>query len=213
LPVGVWLLRNQLLLGDALGTATKVEQLGWSPNPASEWLGHPLFTPRGFASFVQGLVPRFWRGEVVWRRVELAWPPADAIYTATTLVFLALALAALPRRPRGPSRTAELASAVAIATCIAILVALSLRWVFPEAGNPSAQRPWFHHGRLIGGALLPFALLYLRGLRVLVSPLPQRAGALVAWATLAALCALSVGTEVWLSLPAFRSDSNLFHLP
>ena len=213
IPVGAWLLRNLILQGDALGTASKVELLGWTHNPASEWLHHPLFTPGGFASFVGDLVPRFWRGELVWRRHELAWPPADAIYTGTTLLFLALACAALPRRAPGPPRTAELASAAALGISVAILLALSLSFVFPERGNPSAERPWFFHGRLIGGALLPFALLYVRGLSVLAAALPPRARASAALAALAAICALGVGSELWLSRPAFRSAHNLFHLP
>ena len=213
LPVGIWLVRNQLLQGDWLGTAAKVDLLGWSHNPLSAWLGHPLFTPRGFASFTADLVPRFWRGELVWRRNELAWPPADAIYTVTTLVFLALATAALPRRPRGPARSAEIASAASLAISVAILVLLSLLFVFPEHGNPSAERPWFHHGRLIGGALLPFAVLYVRGLCVLTSALPPRARAPTAFALLAAICALAVGSELWLSAPAFRSAHNFWHLP
>lgn len=213
LPVSLWLLRNQLLQGDALGTAEKLERMGWGYKSASQWLDHPLFSARGLASFVHDLVPRFWRGELVWRRYELAWPPADASYTATTLGFLALALAALPRRAPGRARTAELASAAALALCVAILVALSLLFVFPEAANPSAQRPWFHQGRLIAGALLPFALLYVRGLCVLVSPLAARVRAAAFWSVLLALCALCVGSELWLSRAVFRSAHNLLHLP
>jgi hypothetical protein len=212
-PVGAWLLRNQLLQGDWLGTAAKVELLGWRHNPASEWLGHPLFTPQGFAAFVQDLVPRFWRGELVWRREELAWPPADAIYSVTSIAFLALALGALPRRPRGAARDAELASAAALALSVAVLFGLSLAFVFPEHGNPSAERPWFFHGRLIGGALLPFALLYVRGLCVLAAPLPARARTAAFSCALAALCALCVGSELWLARPAFASAHNLWHLP
>lgn len=212
-PVGAWLLRNWLLQGDLLGADSKAELLGWAHNPASEWIRHPLFTAHGFAGFVGDLVPRFWRGELVWRRHELRWPPADAIYVATTLLFLGLACAALPRRPPGPARTAEIASAAALAIGVAILVALSLRFVFPERGNPSAERPWFFHGRLIGGALLPFALLYVRGLCALTAALPPRARPPAASALLAAICALAVGSELWLSLPAFRSPYNLFHLP
>jgi hypothetical protein len=212
-PVALWLLRNQMLQGEALATGSKVELLGWRPNAVSAWFSHPLFTPSGFASFVADLVPRFWRGELVWRRYEIAWPPADAVYTATTLLFLAAALLALPRRPRGDARTAEAASAASIALCVAILVALSLRFVFPEHGNPSAARPWFHHGRLIAGALLPFALLYVRGLCVLTSALPERVRVPAGAAALAAICALALGSELWLSLPVFRSAHNLWHLP
>lgn len=212
-PVGLWLLRNQLVQGEALGTGSKVELLGWRLHPMSDWLSHPLFTPSGFATFVADLVPRFWRGELVWRRYELAWPPADAIYTATTLLFLALAAAALWRRPRGDARTLEIASAASVALCVAILVVLSLRFVFPENGNPSAARPWFHHGRLISGALLPFAVLYVRGVCVLTAPLPQRARKPTAFALLGALCALAFGSELWLSAPVFRSPFNFWHLP
>jgi len=213
LPVGIWLARNELMQGDLLGVGTKVEVLGWRHNPASDWLEHPLFSWQGFASFGGDLIPRFWRGELVWRRHELTWPPADAIYTATTLAFLALALAALPRRPRGPARSAELASAAAIFVSVAILVLMSLLFVFPAQGNPSAARPWFDQGRLIDGALLPFALLYVRGLCVLMSRLPERARTPVAVALLASVCALSVGSDVWLALPAFRSAYNFWHLP
>ncbi|HEX5068282.1 MAG TPA: hypothetical protein VFY49_19335 [Myxococcota bacterium] len=213
LPVGSWLLRNQLLQGEALATGSKVELLGWRPNPVSAWLSHPLFTPSGFASFIGDLVPRFWRGELVWRRYELAWPPADAIYTATSLIFLALAAAALPRRPRGDARTVEIASAASIALSVAILFVLSLRFVFPEHGNPSAAHPWFFHGRLIAGALLPFGLLYVRGLCVLTSALPQRLRVPASAAALAAICGLALGSELWLSLPVFGSAYNFWHLP
>lgn len=211
LPVGAWLLRNHVLQGDWLGTSSKTLLLGWRPNPVSEWLAHPLFTPRGFTHFVLDLVPRFWRGELVWRRRELAWPFADAVYTATTIGFLAVGALALARRRSGPARTAELASAASLAASVAILALLSLLFVFPPEGNPSAERPWFHHGRLIAGALLPFAILYLRGLEVLAAALPVRARAVAAWSALALLLALCVGSELWLSLPAFRSPYNLYH--
>jgi len=213
LPVGIWLGRNELLQGDLLGVGTKVDLLGWRHNPASDWLEHPLFTVHGFTSFGGDLIPRFWRGELVWHRRELAWPPADEIYTATTLVFLALAFAALPRRPRGPARSTELASAAAVVVSVAILVLMSLLFVFPAQGNPSAARPWFYQGRLIDGALLPFAVLYVRGLCVLTSLLPSRARTAVAATLLAALSVLCVGSDVWLALPAFHSPHNFWHLP
>jgi hypothetical protein len=211
-PLAAWWLRNLWLAGDALGSAAKVEALGWQRNPVSAWLAHPLFTPGGFVRFTLDLIPHFWRGELVWRRRELAWPPADALYTATTLVFVALAVATLWRRAPAAQRVAERASAAALALAVATLVVLSLAFVFPEHGNPSAARPWFHHGRLIGAALLPFAILYLRGLSVLLLPLSARARHAAGFALLALLCGLCLGSELWLARPVFASPHNLLHL-
>ena len=149
----------------------------------------------------------------MWRRRELALPAADALYTATTLLFVTLAVATLWRRAPAAQRIAERASAAALTLAVATLVALSLAFVFPEQGNPSAARPWFHHGRLIGAALLPFAILYLRGLRVLVTPLPARVRDAAGFALLAALCLLCLGSELWLARPVLASPHNLLHLP
>jgi hypothetical protein len=213
LPLAAWGLRNLLLAGDALGSAAKVEALGWTQRPLAQWLAHPLLTPSGFARFALDLVPHFWRGELVWRRRELALGPVDALYTATSLLFVLLAVATLWRSAPGPARVAERASAAALALAVATLCLLSLAFVFPEDGNPSAARPWFHHGRLIGGALLPFAVLYVRGLRVLCGALPVRARDAAAFALLALVCLVCTGSELWLARPAFASPHNLLHLP
>jgi hypothetical protein len=212
-PVGAWWIRNQWLAGDALGSAQKVGALGWEPRPFSQWASHPLLTPSGFWRFTLDLIPHFWRGELVWRRRELAWPAADALYSASTLLCLALALATTWRRPPGAARSAERASLAAVTLAVATLCLLSLSFVFPEQGNPSAARPWFYHGRLIGGALLPFAVVFVAGLRALVQPLPERARVAAGAALLAALCIVSLGSEWWLARPVFASPHNLLHLP
>ena len=50
----------------------------------------------------RGWCPTFWRGELAWHRTDLALPAMDALYTASTLLLLVLALAGL--RGREPGR-------------------------------------------------------------------------------------------------------------
>ncbi len=210
-PLALWLLRNQLLFGDPTATALKAQRLGWQAKPFASWLDHPLFTPSGFAAFLAGLLPKFWRGELVWRREVLAWPAADAVYSATSLLFVPLAaLACWRQRAARPAESLALAVLVLSVGCLA---ALSLLYVFPADGNPSAARPWFDHGRLIGGALVPFLLLYVRGLQQATARLPARAAARAAWCALAAVAALALGSEIALTRPVFASAYNAYHLP
>lgn len=213
-PLASWLVRNQLLFGDPTATALKAQRLGWEPRPLADWLDHPLFTPSGCAEFVAGLVPTFWRGELVWRRDVLAWPPADLLYTLTTLVFLPLAaLARLRGRDLQASRPTESAALAMLGLAVAVLATLSLLYVFPEVGNPSAARPWFDQGRLIAGALVPFLILYVRGLQVATSPLPARAASATAWSALACVASVVLLSEIVLARRVFLSDYNWYHLP
>jgi hypothetical protein len=214
LPALFWLLRNQLLGGDLTGTAFKVERLGWGHRSLAEYWGHPIFTPAGAATFVTDLIPRFWRGELVWYRDELAWPAADLVYTASTLIFLPLAALGLWRRGRPRAlRVAEGAALVAVLAGGAVLALLSLLFVFGETTSPSAAYPYFVQGRLISGVLVPFALLYLRGLEEATSRLPAGWAARAGWGVLGALAALTLVSEALLTAPVFSSLYNGFHLP
>ncbi len=210
-PLALWLLRNQLLFGDPTASALKAQRLGWQPKPFASWLDHPLFTPSGWIAFLGGLVPKFWRGELVWRREILAWPAADAVYTATSLLFVPLAALAWWRQRA--ARPAESLALAVLTLSVGCLATLSLLYVFPEDGNPSAARPWFDHGRLIAGALLPFLLLYVRGLQVATAWLPPRAAARVAWCVLAGVAAVALSSEILLTRPVFASAYNAYHLP
>jgi hypothetical protein len=216
LPVALWLARNQLLLGDALGSSLKVERMGWSRRPLGEWLDHPLLTASGALDFLAGLVPSFWRGELVWRRELLAWPVADRVYTATSALFLAAAALGLRRGAAAgarPGRLAEGLAWLAVLGSVALLAGLSLPFEFHATSNPSARRPFFDQGRLVCGALVPFLLLYLRGLEGLAARLPAGARRGAAWACLAAVLALATASELALAWPAFASPYNWFHLP
>jgi hypothetical protein len=211
---GVWLIRNLLVFGDLTGTAFKIERMGWARKPVSDYLDHPLFSPSGVHAFVGKLIPLFWRGEMAWHRAPLAWPWADGFYTATTLAFVALAVLGLRRRVRGGSkRLAEGMALVTLLASVAILAGLSLMYVFHETSNPTARLPYFVQGRLISGVLVPFLLLYVRGIQVAMARLPGRASPAAAWACLALVAGVAVVSEAALHAQVFGSQYNLFHLP
>jgi hypothetical protein len=86
-------------------------------------------------------------------------------------------------------------------------------FVFGETTSPSAAYPYFVQGRLISGVLVPFALLYLRGLEEATSGLPAGWAAPAGWALLGALAALALVSEAVLTAPVFLSLYNGFHLP
>jgi hypothetical protein len=213
-PVGVWLVRNLLVFGDLTATAFKIERMGWGRKPLSEYMDHPIFTLSGLHTFVGKLIPLFWRGEIAWHRVPLASPSADEFYVATTLLFVTLAALGLRRRERaGSARLAEAMALATLAASVAMLAGLSLLYVFHETSNPTASLPYFVQGRLISGVLVPFVLLYVRGIEVAVSRLPARAAAVAAWLCLALAAGVAVVSEVILHWEVFGSQYNLFHLP
>jgi hypothetical protein len=213
LPVSVWLARNQLLLGDATGDAVKIERLGWGSRPLAEWLAHPLLAPGGLASFLAELVRTFWRGELAWRQATLGHPASDALYVAATLVCLVLAAIGMRGSRPHAERVAEGAAWVAVVGAVALLGWLSLHFSFTSTTNPSLERPWFANGRLVAGALVPFALLFVRGIERGAAWLPERWRERAAWTGLAALLAAASLSEAVLTAPVVRSAYNYFHLP
>jgi hypothetical protein len=90
---------------------------------------------------------------------------------------------------------------------------LSLMFVFDETTNPTAGAPYLAQGRLIAGVLLPFLLLYVRGLEVALAPLVARAGPWLGWGCLAGIALVILGSELALALPVFGSAYNAYHLP
>ncbi len=216
-PVAWWLIRNQVLFGDLSGSGLKVERMGWGRKELSTWFDHPLLTPSGALEFVGTLLPSFWRGQLAWHTKLLAWKPADLYYTVTSLLFVGCAaFGVVAERRRGSQSGGTRIDAMAflaVLGSVLTLVALSLPFEFHATSDPSAARPWFDHGRLIAGALVPFAILYVRGIDVASSVLrgPARSGVRVA--LLALSIAVVLVSEAALMEPVVGSPYNGFHLP
>lgn len=213
-PLAVWGLRNERLFGDPTATSAKLERMRWQRKAPAELADHPLLRAGGVRDFASHLLPAFWRGELPWHRATLAVPAVDGFYTISSLILVALAGAGLVRRrDPGRSRLAEASALAALAACAGMLALLSLLFEFPRLGNPSAAFPYFVQGRLVSGAVAPFALLYLRGAMLAVRPLPTAARAPLAWGLLAAVIGVALLSEIALSARVFASEYNWYHLP
>jgi hypothetical protein len=215
-PIALWFTRNALVLGEITGTQRKMEHLEWAPKALSDLFDHPLFTPSGALGYLTELLAVFWRGEFLWHGAEMRLPWLDALYGVSSLVLLLLAAWGVWRgRERdGKERwTLELLAVLAVIGAVAQLALLSLRFEFASWGTPTRDHPFFIHGRLMMGVLLPFGLVYVRGLQLACARLPGRARELAPWGLLAVWLILVTACEIALNAPAFESPYNWYNGP
>lgn len=211
-PIALWCARNVVVLGDVTGSAEKTRSLGWTLQPLRAMIGHPIFTPSGFAVFWQGTLATFWRGELVWGLDPIASKPWDVFYGVSSFVLVGAAGIApfVWRRDRTGDERAAMWSALAVfLLSLGFLAAVSVAYDFGDCFYPSRALPFMASGRLASGALIPFAILYLSGLDAL---LPARLSAPIRFAVLIVPLALVTVSELLLSKPAFFSAYNGFHL-
>jgi hypothetical protein len=209
LPVAAWLARNHAVMGDWLATGRKVALLEWRPLPWSQLLEHPVFRPWGLAEWLPATLAHLWRGELRWQGEPMTWPWLDAVYAAGTALALAAATVAAWRALRRRAWLEPLAWAVVMAS-LACLAVLSARFEYADWGNPTRAHPYFVEARLILGALLPFAVLFVRGVATLCDALLPRATHATAW-VLAAWIALATVSDFALAAPVFASPWSWLH--
>lgn len=212
LPVGLWMLWSEIAFGDPTGSSGKIEHLGWTLKPLGQWLPHPILTPAGLWTFWSESMDSFWRGEIVWHGERLASPIADAFYRTSSAILPGLALAGLLRRRGESPRLARQALWLAFwsfAAQLASFAALSTAFDFGGSFYPSRAHPYFTSGRLLGGALVPFLLLYALGLDRLLARLPRPG---LRWLALAGLGLLVTASEAVANREVFESGYNWFHL-
>jgi Predicted membrane protein (DUF2142) len=218
-PIGSWMVWLKLQFGDVTGSTAKIAFLDWTRKPFAEWWQHPIFKPQGFWVFWSDLIASFWRGEVEWHGKQFEWQIADRLYAISSLVFIAAAVLGL-RKQFTLSAFQRQAIAVAILTVaagIAFLGLLSIQFDFGSCVNPSRRHPYFTSGRLLSGAIIPFALSYVYGIsclyRLTISRFRQTrwidtASPLV---VLGAIVVFSQVSEIFINHPVFSSEHNWFH--
>lgn len=210
-PIALWLLRNRLVLGDLTGTARKTESLGWRHKGLSAVPDHPLFGLDGWRVFLPELFSNFWGGEIGWHGGGMHAPWLDAFYAGSSLLLL-VAGAGLALRGRGTTTgRVEMHAALFVGCAVATLAALSVAFEFNVIYGPSRAFPYFVSGRLIAGMLLPFALLYARGLEGLCQWLPRPLAPSAPWAALALVALTVTAGQLALCAPVFASPVNWFH--
>ena len=161
-PIAVWFAWNYHTFGDFTATGSKIDFLGWTRKPISNWWPHPIFTIHGVKEFWPELIASFWRGEFVWHARRLASQTADAFYWMSST--LALGLAAISLFPRLTKLTEIQREALWLAfSSFAVLVLfvalLSMAFDFGLCLYPSREHPYFTSGRLLSAAAVPFFLL------------------------------------------------------
>jgi hypothetical protein len=212
LPLAAWLARNALVVGDLTGTAEKTRLLGWTRQPLVDWWRHPIFTPKGLAEFWTELMASFWRGEFAWFGQRMASAVMDVFYWASSLVLLVFAAASLWPWRKDVTRWDRLAIGLSVAVFVAAVVFLavtSMAFDFGACKYPSQAHPFFTSGRLMTGALVPFAVLYVYGLdRAFARFKSAWPAALV----LAGILFFVTVSEIDVNSPAFASAYNWFGL-
>src|SRR5262249_47619213 len=146
--------------------------LGWTRKPFSDWWSHPIFTPQGMWTFLSELIATFWRGEVMWHGRTIGFKGMDLFYVFSSFGLILVAVISLLRRQdKNTGQAQRLALCIAAACVLAtilFLALLSLQFDFGACINPSRERPYFFQGRLMLGAVIPFATVYVYGLNRLL---------------------------------------------
>jgi hypothetical protein len=215
IPIGLWLARNYLVLGELTGFALKSRHMTWTPKPIGQYWNHPIFTAHGCVCFWSALLSTLWRGELLWHRRELADGSMDAFYALSSTVFLLTFVVASVARARKtpPERfSATILCLLMVVLYVALLIFLSISMDFGSGvfGRPSREWPYFANGRMMLGALVPFLIVYLGGLEVLLGWL--RIGFLRLPLLVVALHVIAL-SEIVYSMDVFASQYNWYHFP
>ena len=211
IPAGLWLVRNYFVTGDALASAGKIAHSGWTVKPLGERLHHPIFTFSGMGYFLAELTKTFWRGEFIWHFKVLASKWMDVFYVASSAIFvLTCGTVFFTERKANNGNKFEIGlSFFVLIVSVLFLAMLSITFDFGNWFCPSREKPYFTTARLMGGALLPFLIIYIDGIKRLLLFFKSSQYLLPA---IAAIVIAITWSEISISLEVFRSPYNWFHL-
>lgn len=212
IPAVIWALWCRSVYGDFTGSAIKAKAFGWTIKPFADWWHHPIFTPRGLWTYLSGEMGTFWQGEFWWHNNPMSLPGTDAVYSLLSLALCGAAMPALFSKfsAAGPSQRSALRWSLAcFVVMLAFFALLSVIYDFHDCPNPSREFPYFHAGRMMLGALIPFLLLFARGLDRMLG----RIGNTAKFATLASLVTCMLIVEIATDRMVFFNAYNWFHLP
>jgi hypothetical protein len=211
-PILAWMIWCQRNYGDLTGSKLKIENLGWTLKPFTQWWHHPIFTHSGLWTYLSGQFGSLWQGEFQWLNQPLALPHTNGIYTFFTLVILAVALSALIPQISSATPLQRHSLQLAFAGLVAMLAFFALLSIIYDFGNcpyPSRLNPYFISGRLLLGGLIPFLLLVVYGFDRLLNIFgtPIKCAAFVG--TILAMLLVELAAD-W---PVFPNPYNWYHLP
>jgi len=211
-PPLLWMLRNLRVMGDLTGSSAKVRELGWTLNPISNLLRHPLFSVSGSIYFLVHLTQSFWRGEYLWHGLPMRSAVADPFYVVSSAVALIAFLCFVLARWRSLDeiqKWAALSSLFLVSASYLFLALISVLFDYHDCAYPSRLHPFFVSGRIISGVLLPFALIYSGGLMAVMGKVRRW---ISPYAILALLLAFIAVSEVRVRSVVFGSPYNFVAL-
>jgi hypothetical protein len=132
------------------------------------------------------------------------------LYAASTPVLLAAALLGLRKKADLSTfqRQAIGVAALCFIASVGFLALLSIQFDFGNCINPSRAHPYFASGRVLSGALIPFALFYVYGIAWLF----RRINPVLPLLVLGVILAFTLTSEIVVNRVVFASEHNLFHL-
>jgi hypothetical protein len=210
LPIAIWFIWNQNHFGDFTATKSKIEILGWTAKPFSDWWSHPIFSLSGLKEFWPELIASFWRGEFIWHHERMATWWSDAFYWTASTTALAIAICGLVKRRQFESQSVLWFALVSILSLAGFLVLLSIRYDFGQCVYPSRIHPYFTSGRLLNGAAVPFFLLFVYAIERVATWTKRE---WTRWLLLGAVVLLAGSWQLSINSPAFSSRYNFFHRP
>ena len=216
-PIIGWAVWCKLNYGDFSGSKLKMQKLGWTLKPFPEWWHHPIFSPQGIWTYLTGQFGTFWQGEFTWHNVPMALPGTTFIYTLVSLALIALATPRIFSRNVLPShhsasameRGALRLSFICFMASLGFFALMSIIYDFHDCPNPSRDDPYFHAGRMLLGALIPFVLVIVSGLDRALYRFNSRRKFIV----LGVLILIMLASEIVTDWPVFSNPYNWFHLP
>src|SRR5438552_4525328 len=210
IPIGIWMVWTKFQFGDLTGSTAKIALLGWTRKRFKDWWQHPIFTPRGLWIFWSDLMASFWRGEVKWHGQMLRCRLVDGFYAISSLTLLVAALIGSRNETALSTfqRQAVGIAALSFMVSVGFLALLSIQFDFGNCINPSRAHPYFTSGRLLSGALIPFALFYVYG----ISWILRRINSALPILVLGVLVMFVITSEIKINRAAFESEHNWFHL-
>jgi Predicted membrane protein (DUF2142) len=214
-PIIGWAAWCKLHYGDFSGSKLKMQKLGWTLKPFPEWWHHPIFSPQGIWTYLTGQFSTFWQGEFTWHNLPMALPGTAFIYTLISLALIALATPrmfsrnVLPSHQIAMERGALQLSFICFMASLGFFALMSIIYDFHDCPNPSRDDPYFHAGRMLLGALIPFVLVIVSGLDQALYRFNLRTKFVV----LGVLISTMLASEIVTDWPAFSNSYNWFHLP
>lgn len=204
--ITIWFIRNYFVVGDITASSGKMVQLHWTIKPISEWFRAKIFTLDGFSYFWTETIKSFWRGELFWWGERVKSDTMDRLYCFVSTLFLIVTLVYVLLYKTSVSKTALNFALIIFFAYIAYFMILSAAIDFHDCAYPSSGQPFFVSGRLISGATLPFALIFLFGFDRLFSIYSNRFKII----SIVLYCVAITTVEIYLHIPVFSSKANLF---